>query len=82
MEPESHWGTLQHAIDASGLNIKTSIWPSTDPGCYTDLFRNLAAVIKEGAEMEVRWEEATAVIEIIELAKKSVREGKSVDVPY
>lgn len=82
MEPESHWGTLQHALDASGSNIVTSVWRSTEPGCYANLYRNLAAVIRNGAEMEVKWEEATAVIEIIELAKKSAREGRSVDVPH
>lgn len=56
-------------------------WPSEDAGCYTDLFRNLAAVIRDGAEPAVKWSEAAAVIEMIELAYKSSREGVTVPVP-
>ncbi|KAE9410332.1 NAD(P)-binding protein [Gymnopus androsaceus JB14] len=80
-EQEERWGTLQHASDPNGSAIVTSVWPSTEPGCYTDLYRNLAAAIREGGEMAVKWEEATAVIEMIELAKQSAREGRTVEVP-
>jgi hypothetical protein len=45
------------------------------------LFKNLGAAIRNGAELAVKWEEATAVVEIIELAHKSSREGVTVQVP-
>lgn len=56
-------------------------WPSAQAGAYTDLFRNLATAIRDGAEQAVKWSEATSVIEMIELAKKSSKEGVTVKVP-
>jgi hypothetical protein len=53
-----------------------------DAGCYVELFKNIAAAIRECASLAVRWEEATAVIEMIELAKKSSSEGLTIDVPH
>ncbi|KAJ3818622.1 hypothetical protein F5878DRAFT_728729 [Lentinula raphanica] len=81
-EPNSLWGTLEHATtDSDGkTTFVKSVWPSEEPGCYANLYRNLAAAIRENAELKVKWEEATAVVEMIELAKKSVREGKTIVV--
>lgn len=56
-------------------------WPSAQPGCYGKLFENLAAAIRNGDDLDVKWEEATMVIQIIELARKSSQEGKTVTVP-
>lgn len=57
-------------------------WPSSEAGSYTELFRNLAAVIRDQrVALAVKWEEATDVIEIIELAHKSSREGVTIEVP-
>ncbi|KAF9498138.1 hypothetical protein BDN71DRAFT_1504258 [Pleurotus eryngii] len=56
-------------------------WPSTDPGAYIDLSKNLASVIRDGAAPEINWEEATAVIEMVELAHQSSREGRTPDFP-
>jgi predicted dehydrogenase len=55
-------------------------WPSTEAGCYIELFKNLAAVIRTGAEPLVKWEESTAVIEMIEIAHRSAKEGKTIAV--
>ncbi|KAJ3937309.1 MAG: hypothetical protein NXY57DRAFT_1034599 [Lentinula lateritia] len=82
LEPEILWGALEHATNPVGTTFVKSVWPSEEPGCYADLYRNLAAAIREGVETKVKWEEATAVIEMIELAKKSAKEGRTVDVPY
>ncbi|KAJ7781382.1 hypothetical protein B0H16DRAFT_1498218 [Mycena metata] len=68
-----------HEIWHDVTTTKT-IWPS-EPGCYADLFRNLAAAIREGAEQAIKWEEATAVIEMVELAHKSSKEGVTIVVP-
>ncbi len=56
-------------------------WPSDNAGCYTDLFRNLAAAIREGADLLVPWKDAQTVIELIELAHKSSKEERTLDVP-
>ncbi|KAJ7368167.1 hypothetical protein DFH08DRAFT_726531 [Mycena albidolilacea] len=79
VEPESIWGTLEF-LEADDLTISKSTWPS-EAGSYADLFRNLAAAIREGAELAIKWEEATAVIEMVELAHKSSKEGKTLVVP-
>ncbi|KAH0587310.1 hypothetical protein J132_09482 [Termitomyces sp. J132] len=79
-EPESIWGTLENIAD-DGVSVKSSIWPSEDAGQYIELFKNLGAAIRHKAELTVKWEEATAVIEMIELAHKSAREGVTVRVP-
>ncbi|THH09930.1 hypothetical protein EW146_g8533 [Bondarzewia mesenterica] len=77
-EPEAIWGTL-HNLAADGT-VKQSVWPSSEPGSYVGLFRNLAAAIREGAEQAVKVEESALVIEIIELAKKSSKEGRTIEV--
>ncbi|KAJ7742463.1 hypothetical protein DFH07DRAFT_836550 [Mycena maculata] len=79
VEPEDIWGILQ-CIEADEVAITKSIWPS-EPGCYANLFRNLAAAIREGAELAITWEEATTVIEMVELAHRSSKEGATVVVP-
>ena len=45
------------------------------------MFKNLGATIRDGAELAVKWEEATAVIELVELAKESSKIGRTVEVP-
>jgi len=79
-EPESIWGTLEN-IEADGITVTKSIWPSIDAGSYIELFKNLAAGIRDNAKLMVEWEEATAVIEMIELAHQSSRSGVTVSVP-
>ncbi|KAF8076238.1 hypothetical protein FPV67DRAFT_1470921 [Lyophyllum atratum] len=79
-EPESIWGTVEN-IEADNVTVRKSTWPSTERGQYIELFKNLGATIRKEAEQAVKWEEATAVIEMIELAHKSSREGVTVSVP-
>ncbi|KAF9008917.1 hypothetical protein BDQ17DRAFT_1301119 [Cyathus striatus] len=78
-ESEQFYGTLEN-IDAENLPVRKSIWPSEEAGKYIELFKNLAGAIREGKELEVKWNEAAAVIEMIELAKKSSREGITVEI--
>ena len=53
-------------------------WPSTETCGYVNLLRNFAAVIRDGAKQDVKWEE---VIEITELAHQSSRERRTLEVP-
>lgn len=78
-EPREIWGTVA-SIGPDGVSVTESTWPSTDAGCYGELFRNLGEAIRNGAEQAVTWKEATSVIEIIELAMKSSREGITVSL--
>lgn len=55
-------------------------WPSEAPGQYVGLFRNLAGAIRNNEELDVKWAEATQVIEMIELAYKSSKEGRTLQV--
>ncbi|KAF9483954.1 NAD(P)-binding protein [Pholiota conissans] len=80
MEPEYLWGTVEK-MEADDLTVTRSIWPSVEPGAYADLFKNVGAAIRSGEELAVKWEEATAVIEMIELAHRSAVEGATVKVP-
>ncbi|KAJ7283781.1 hypothetical protein C8J57DRAFT_1171656 [Mycena rebaudengoi] len=79
VEPESIWGTVE-CIGEDEATITASTWPS-EAGSYAELFKNLAAAIREGAELAIKWEEATAVIEMVELAFQSSKEGKTIVVP-
>ncbi|KAF8165194.1 hypothetical protein B0H34DRAFT_648131 [Crassisporium funariophilum] len=80
MEPDYLWGTVEK-MEADDLTVTTSGWPSTEAGAYAELFRNLGAAIREGSELAVKWEEATSVIEMVELAHRSAKEGATVRVP-
>lgn len=50
-------------------------------GDYRALYQNLYASIREGAEQAVKWHDSANVIQIIELAVQSSKEGRTVDVP-
>ncbi|EIN10590.1 NAD(P)-binding protein [Punctularia strigosozonata HHB-11173 SS5] len=56
-------------------------WPSTEQGQYAGLYKNLAGAIRHDEEMAVKWAESTAVIEMIELAHQSAKEGRTIAVP-
>lgn len=53
----------------------------SEKGTYISLYQNLAAAIRNNASLDVKWEEAASVIQVIELAKQSFSEGRTVDVP-
>ncbi|XP_006460204.1 hypothetical protein AGABI2DRAFT_150170 [Agaricus bisporus var. bisporus H97] len=79
-EPESLWGTVEN-VHNDGVTFSKAIWPSDAAGCYVELFKNLAAAIREGAELSVPWKDAQTVIELIELAHQSSEEGRTLTVP-
>jgi len=79
MEPEYLWGTIER-IEADDLAVTKFDWPSVEAGAYIELFRNLGDAIRKGADPSVKWDEATAVIEMIELAHESARERITVQV--
>ncbi|KAI0650178.1 oxidoreductase [Trametes meyenii] len=80
VEPEAIWGTVDN-LAADGATVVKSVWPSSERGSYIGLYENAAAVIREGAEQAVKWEQSAEVIELIELAYKSAREERTLVVP-
>lgn len=66
---------------SSSFDLLYFRWPTPDAGGYIQLFQNLGAAIRAGAEPAVKWVDATAVIEIIELAHESSRKKATVPVP-
>jgi len=80
VEPDYLWGTIER-IEADDLAVTKLDWPSVEAGAWIELFRNLGDAIRKGADLEVKWDEATAVIEMIELAHESSRKGITVQVP-
>ncbi|KAI0771997.1 oxidoreductase [Trametes elegans] len=79
VEPEDIWGTVE-SLDAEGKVVK-SVWPTTERGDYKGLYENLAAVIRDGVEQAVKFEQSAEVIELIELAYQSAREERTLVVP-
>ncbi|KAF9534158.1 hypothetical protein CPB83DRAFT_803853 [Crepidotus variabilis] len=79
-EPKNIWGTIDK-LEADDLTVTKHTWPSEKSGSYIELFKNLANAIRNGAELAVKWEEATSVIEMIELAHLSSKKGITVSVP-
>lgn len=96
-EPESQWGILENieadyitvtktmcVFEHANILVTeffSSSWPSSAPGSYVELFKNLGAGIRNNADLAVKWEEATSVIEMVELAHRSSREEVTVSVP-
>ncbi|KAH9843942.1 oxidoreductase [Rhodofomes roseus] len=81
VENEALWGTLENLGGKAGeFEVVRSTWPTTERGNYAALFVNLAEVIREGKEALVKWEESAEVIEIIEAAYQSAREGRTVTI--
>ncbi|KZT72719.1 NAD(P)-binding protein [Daedalea quercina L-15889] len=81
VEAETLYGTLENlSVVQGGVEIVRSTWPTAARGNYAELFVNLAEVIREGKEALVKWEESADVIDIIEKAYRSAREGRTVTI--
>lgn len=78
VEPEEIYGTLENL---RGESVVKSVWPTKHKGNYSGLFIDVAQAVREGKPQAVKWEESAEVIELIELAYKASKEGKTLDVP-
>lgn len=75
-EPQSIWGTLK--AEYNGIEICSTI--ESERGDYRDYFINLRDAIWGKTEIAVSVQEGVNVMRIIELALKSNREKRTVDV--
>jgi len=78
IEPYSIHGLLE-ILQPDFTTVKTRL--HSEKGTYVSLYRNLAAAIRDGEPPDVKWEEASMVIQLIELAKQSSMEGRTLEVP-
>lgn len=69
-EAEAMWGQLHHAEECENL--------PTQPGAYSQYYRELADALRGKGENPVSAEQALRVMEVIELAEQSSREGRRV----
>ncbi len=65
---------------ASGQAAKATV--KCQAGTHPEYYENIAAHILDGAELDVKPEEARRVIAILETAEKSAKSGVSEPVPY
>ena len=71
-EPESSWGLFGAGDDLRPLR--------TEPGCYQRFYQRLASALREGTPPPVDPAESVAVLEIIEAARRSHDEGRTVHI--
>jgi scyllo-inositol 2-dehydrogenase (NADP+) len=74
-EPREQWGTL--ITDLGGLQVEGRV--ETLAGSYQDYYRNIADAIRGRASLAVKPEEALSTVRIIELARQSSEEKRTVE---
>ena len=77
MEPKEKHGTLTMA---NGTNISERVYPTVEPVTYQVFYTKLAKALAGQGEVPVEPEGPAAVIRLIELAKQSSKEGKTLEV--
>lgn len=77
IEPEEWHGTLTK-VHASEMSSKT--YPTVQTQTYKEFYTQLLRAIDREGEVPVKPEGAAAVIRLIELAKQSSEEGRTLDV--
>lgn len=79
-EPEYLNGKIERILADNETITRTTV-PNLHAGGYLELFQNLGASIRAGSELAVKWEEAVAVLEIIELAIESSKVKATMRLP-
>ena len=79
-EAEEHWGTLTVApvLVDPGTLVKERV--ETEPGDYREFYANVCAAINGKAELAVPSEAGYQVVKLLELARQSSREGRTLEV--
>ena len=81
LEPKDRYGVLTKW--GAGDKPIAEVVPTVEPATYCEFYRKLARAL--GGDMEqvpVKPEEAAGVIRLVELARESSREGKTVDFSW
>ncbi len=75
-EPEEHWGTLNTEFD--GLHFIGRV--ETVPGQYQGFYENIYQVLTDDGDLMVKPHQARNVIRMIELARESNEDGRTIEV--
>jgi predicted dehydrogenase len=77
-EPESHWGTLNVYKDGKVTSERV---PTVEPLTYVEYYRLLAKALGgEPDKVPIQPQQAVDVIRLVELARESTKQGKTLDV--
>lgn len=79
VDPESHYGTLVTVGKEQAAPV-VERYPTVLPATYVEYYRIFAKAIRGEGEVPVTAEDARDVLQIIELAKQSSKEGRTIDV--
>ena len=71
-EPESSWGKVGAGDDARAVR--------TEPGNYLEFYEGVAAAIRDGAEPPVTTEQGIAMMDVLDAARLSAKEGRVVEM--
>ena len=68
-----------NVADTQG-KIESKRMPNVEPKTYTEFYALFARALQGQGEVPVKPEDAAQIIRLIELAKQSSKEGRTVDV--
>ncbi|HEX7959237.1 MAG TPA: Gfo/Idh/MocA family oxidoreductase, partial [Terriglobales bacterium] len=75
LEPEESWGTLTVAQDGTVVRKKVA----TEAGDYRRYYENIRDAILSGAALEVTPQQALTVMRLLELARESSRQRRTLE---
>jgi len=81
-EPEAAWGTLVIAPDPANPGVLTRTKVKTELGDYRGFYANVRDAILGSAPLAVSSEDGYRVIRLLELARQSSAEGKTLAVDF
>ncbi|MEO8736306.1 MAG: Gfo/Idh/MocA family oxidoreductase [Edaphobacter sp.] len=82
LEDESEWGTLTVAPDPADPATLTRTRIQTEPGDYRGYYANVRDAINGTAQLEVKPEDAHRVIRLLEMARESSSEARTLPVNF
>lgn len=79
VDPEDHYGTLIH-IPKEKAEPQVKKYPTVTPATYVEYYRTFARALRGQGEVPVKAAGARDVLKIIEMAKESSKEGRTIIV--
>ena len=81
-EPESQWGTLTVAPNPADPGTLTRTTVETELGDYRGYYANVRDAINGTAQLQVKPEDAWRVIRLLEMARESSSQGRTLPVDF
>lgn len=81
-EPESQWGTLTVAPNPADPGTLTRTTVETELGDYRGYYANVRDAINGAAQLQVKPEDAWRVIRLLEMARESSSQGRTLPVDF